>query len=122
MFEKLRKPFQDDTIIKGFNRKKLLLGLSCRLRQLQPISELSLALFGAFFIFASYYKYYLQVMFEFESLATISAFEAPKDGGFIVGDHMTLKSVDVGEIFLTHLAPLKINTKKSLLSFTCCIF
>ena len=54
------------------------------------------------------------MVFEFESLATISAFEAPKDGGFIVGDHMTLKSVDVGEIFLTHLAPLKINTKKKL--------
>ena len=53
-------------------------------------------------------------MFKFESLATISAFETSKDGGFIVGDHMTLKSVDVGEIFLTHLAPLKINTKKKL--------
>ena len=62
------------------------------------------------------------MMFKFESLATISAFEAPKDGGLIVGDHMTLKSVDVGEIFLTHLAPLKLQAKKGLLSFIRCIF
>ena len=46
-------------------------------------------------------------MFKFESLATISAFETSKDGGFIVGDHVSLKSVNVGEILLTNFAPLK---------------
>ena len=51
-------------------------------------------------------------MFKFESLATISAFETSKDGGFIVGDHVSLKSVNVGEILLTNFAPLKTNKEK----------
>ena len=53
-------------------------------------------------------------MFKFESLATISAFETSKDGGFIVGDHVSLKSVNVGKILLTNFAPLKQIKKNSI--------
>ena len=50
---------------------------------------------------------YLEVMFEFESLSTVGTFESSKDGGFIMRDHMPLQSVDVGEVLLAHLAPLR---------------
>ena len=50
----------------------------------------------------------------YEIAATISAFETSKDGGFIVGDHVSLKSVNVGEILLTNFAPLKQIKKNSI--------
>jgi hypothetical protein len=51
--------------------------------------------------------FYLEVVFELESLATIEAFEATEDGGFVMGDHVPLQAVHVGKLFSAHFALLQ---------------
>lgn len=50
---------------------------------------------------------YLEVMFEFERFIAFCTFEISEDGTFIMTDHVTLKTVDVGECFITYFTRLK---------------
>ena len=47
------------------------------------------------------------MVLEFESLSAIWTFEPPQNGGFVVRDHVSLQSVNVGELLLAHLTGLK---------------
>lgn len=47
------------------------------------------------------------MMFELESFFTLRTFEFPEDGAFVVADHVTLQTVNVGERFVAHRARLK---------------
>ena len=49
---------------------------------------------------------YLEVMLEFERFVAVGAFEFAQSGALVVADHVTLETVDVGEVFLTHAARL----------------
>lgn len=48
----------------------------------------------------------LQVMFELECLITVGAFEFPEQRRLVVGDHVALESVHVGELLVAHFAAL----------------
>jgi hypothetical protein len=54
------------------------------------------------------------VVFELESLATIEAFEATEDGGFVMGDHVPLQAVHVGKLFSAHFALLQNREREKL--------
>ena len=45
-------------------------------------------------------------MLEFERFVAVGAFEFPEPGALVVADHVTLETVHVGEILLTHAARL----------------
>lgn len=49
----------------------------------------------------------LQVVFELESLFALWTLELAKDGTLVVADHVTLKAVNICELFVAHLARLK---------------
>ena len=53
-------------------------------------------------------------MFELESLSAVWAFEPPEDGGLVVGDHVALETVHVGEPLLAHLASLEQRRQRKL--------
>ena len=40
------------------------------------------------------------MVLEFESLATVRTLEATKDGGLIIGDHVALGMVELGDNFV----------------------
>lgn len=44
----------------------------------------------------------LEMMFELECFAALVTLEPSKDVGFLVGNHVALKAVDVGEFFVAH--------------------
>lgn len=46
----------------------------------------------------------LQVMLEFERLITVGAFELTQQRRFVVRDHMTLETVNVGKLLVAYLA------------------
>ena len=46
-------------------------------------------------------------MLEFESLSTVNTFESSKKCRFIMGNHVSLKTVHVCEMLFAHLARLK---------------
>ena len=47
------------------------------------------------------------MVLELESLSAVCALEPPEDGGLVVGDHVPLQPVHVGELLLAHLANLQ---------------
>lgn len=46
------------------------------------------------------------MVLEFEGFAALVALEAAQHLGLVVGDHVALEPVDVGELLLTHVARL----------------
>ena len=53
-------------------------------------------------------------MFEFEGFSAIYAFESPEHSRLLVRDHVSLKAIHVGEMFIAHLATLKTIKKIAL--------
>ena len=47
------------------------------------------------------------MVFEFESLSAVDAFEPSEDCGLVVRDHVSLQPIHVGEILLANLATLQ---------------
>jgi hypothetical protein len=52
-------------------------------------------------------EYYLEVVLELESLSAVGTLEPPEDGGLVVGDHVPLQAVHVGELLLADAADLR---------------
>jgi Tfp pilus assembly protein PilP len=50
---------------------------------------------------------YLEMMFKLEGLVTVGALEFTQSSRFVVADHVTLQTVDVGEVLLANTARLE---------------
>jgi hypothetical protein len=50
---------------------------------------------------------YLEMMFKLEGLVAVGALEFTQSSRFVVADHVTLQTVDVGEVLLANTARLE---------------